>query len=157
MDICQLCFRQGISLETQWIPRSHHDRADVLSRFIDPDDWSVHPSVFLMLDARFGPHTVDRFSSHYNSQLPHFNTKYASPGSCGVDALTQDWSGRNNWLCPPASLKWSASAISNLVVALEHWSYLNGHQLFSGRFCMPIPVPSSPSWKRLCRYQGYQG
>ena len=105
MDICQLCFRQGITLETQWIPRSLNDRADMLSRFIDPDDWSVHPSVFLMLDARFGPHTVDRFSSHYNSQLPHFNTKYASPGSCGVDALTQDWSGRNNWLCPPASLK----------------------------------------------------
>ena len=35
MDICQLCFRQGISLETQWIPRSLNDKADVLSRFID--------------------------------------------------------------------------------------------------------------------------
>lgn len=76
----------------------------MLSRFIDPDDWSVHPSVFHMLDARFGPHTVDRFSSHYNFQLPLFNTKYASPGSCGVDALTLDWSGHNNWLCPPANL-----------------------------------------------------
>ncbi|XP_068715338.1 uncharacterized protein [Montipora foliosa] len=104
MDVFQLCFRQGITLEAQWIPRSLNDRADVLSRFIDPDDWSVHPSVFHMLDARFGPHTVDRFSSHYNFQLPLFNTKYASPGSCGVDALILDWSGHNNWLCPPANL-----------------------------------------------------
>jgi ribonuclease HI len=46
MDIFQLCFRQNITLETQWIPRSLNDRADILSRFIDPDDWSLHPSVF---------------------------------------------------------------------------------------------------------------
>ena len=100
MEFCQLGFRQGITLEPQWILCLLNDRAYMLSCVIDPDDWCV-----LMLDAQFGPHTVDRFSSHYNSQLPQLNTKYTSPGSCGIDALTQDWSGHNNWLCLPATLK----------------------------------------------------
>jgi hypothetical protein len=132
MDIFKLCFRQNITLETQWIPRSLNDRPDILSRFIDPDDWSLHPSVFRVLDARFGPHSIDRFSSHYNAQLPVFNTKYASPGSCGVDAFTQDWSSHNNWLCPPVSL---------IVKCVRHLESCGG----SGTLILP-EWPSSFFW-----------
>ena len=108
LDIFQLCLENAIVLEAQWTPRSLIDRADMLSRFIDPDDWSLHPSVFRLLDARWGPHTIDRFASHYITQLPLFNSKYASPRTCGVDAFIQDWSRWHNWLCaPPRSLPWS--------------------------------------------------
>ena len=51
-----------------------------------------------------GPHTVDRFASHYNSQLPWFNSQFWNPGSKAVDTFTLDWSDENNWLCPPVYL-----------------------------------------------------
>ena len=104
MSIFDLCFSNGIALEAQWIPRSQNERADLLSRFIDRDDWCVNPSVFRLLDAKWGPHTFDRFAAYYNAQLPRFNSKFASPGCSGVDALAQDWSAENNWICPPVSL-----------------------------------------------------
>jgi len=104
MDIFRLCLSNGITLQSQWIPRSLNGRADLLSRFVDPDDWSLHPSVFRMLDCRFDPHSVDRFASHYTAQVNRFNSKFACPYSCGVDAFTQNWSNDNNWLCPPTSL-----------------------------------------------------
>ena len=104
IDIFQLCLTKHIVLDTQWIPRSENERAHFLSRFVDKDDWSLNPVVFQDIDAKWGPHTVDRFSSYYNAQLPRFNSKFASPGSCGVDAFAQDWSRENNWICPPVSL-----------------------------------------------------
>ena len=51
MDIFNLCFVNSIVLEVQWIPRSLNERADLLSRFVDKDDWSVNPSVFRVIDA----------------------------------------------------------------------------------------------------------
>ena len=104
VDIFRLCFALGISLDSQWLPREENVRADLLSRFIDRDDWSLNPAVFRFLDARWGPHSVDCFSSHFNSQVARFNSKYFSPGCSAVDALAQDWGSDNNWLCPPVYL-----------------------------------------------------
>ena len=103
MDIFNLCLVNNIVLEAQWIPRSLNERADLLSRFVDKDDWSINPSVFRDIDAKWGPHTIDRFASHYNAQVPRFNSKFASPGCSGVDALSRDWRDENNWVCPPVS------------------------------------------------------
>lgn len=46
---------------------------------------------------------IGRFASHYNAQIVRFNSKYACPGSCGVDSFSQDWRDDNNWLCPPVN------------------------------------------------------
>ena len=73
MSIFDFCLSNGITLEVQWIPRSQNERADLLSRFVDKDDWCVNPSVFRLLDAKWGPHTFDRFAIYYNAQLPRFN------------------------------------------------------------------------------------
>ena len=48
--------------------------------------------MFRLVDAKWGP------------QLLRFDSKFASPGCSGVDALVQDWSGENNWVCPPVGL-----------------------------------------------------
>ena len=56
------------------------------------------------MDSRWGPHSVDRFASHYNAQLRRFNSRFLSPGCCAVDGLSQDWHGEHNWLCPPVSI-----------------------------------------------------
>jgi hypothetical protein len=66
-DLFQVCLAHDIVLSAQWIPRCLNERADALSRFVDPDDWSINPSVFRLVDARWGPHTIDRFASHYNT------------------------------------------------------------------------------------------
>ena len=50
-------------MEAQWISRSLNKRADLLSWFVDKDDWRVNPSVFRLVDAQWGPHTIDRFAS----------------------------------------------------------------------------------------------
>jgi len=101
MDIFNLCLINSIVLEAQWIPRSLNERADLLNRFVDKDDWSVNPSVFRVIDTKWGPHTIDRFASHYNAQVPRFDSKFASSGCGGVDALAQDWRDEDNWVCPP--------------------------------------------------------
>jgi len=103
MDIFNLFLVNNIVLEAQWIPRSLNERADLLSRFVDKDDWSINPSVFRVIDAKWDPHTIERFASHCNTQVPRFNSKFASPGCSGVDALPQDWRDENNWVCPPVS------------------------------------------------------
>ena len=104
MAIFNVCLTNCIQIEAQWIPREANIRADILSRFVDADDWSINTSVFQMLNSTWGPYTVDRFASYYNSQLAIYNSKYSSPGSSGVDAFSQDWSSSNNWLCPPVHL-----------------------------------------------------
>ena len=103
MDIFNLCLVDSIILEARWIPRSLTERADLLSRFVDKDDWSVNPSVFRVIDAKGGPHTIDRFALHYNARVPRFISKFASPGCSGVDALAQDWLDEKNWVCSPVS------------------------------------------------------
>ena len=104
LDIFQLCLVNDIQIDAQWIPRDANVRADLLSRFVDKDDWSLNCEIFAQLDSRLGLHSVDRFASHYNAQLRRFNSRFLSPGCCAVDGLSQDWHDENNWLCPPVSI-----------------------------------------------------
>ena len=117
VDIFSICLSLDISLDSQWLPREENACADLLSRFIDRDDWSLNPVVFQSLDARWGPHSVDRFSSYFNSQVVRFNSKCFSGDCTAVDALAQDWSSDNNWLCHPAHL---------IVAAVKHLRYHKG-------------------------------
>jgi len=73
LDIFQLCLVNDILIDAQWIPRDASVRADLLSRFVDQDDWSLNCEIFAQLDSRWGPLSVDRFASHYNAQLRRFN------------------------------------------------------------------------------------
>ncbi len=108
IDIYNACLEYDVSIEAEWLPRDSNQRADELSRIIDPDDWSLNRDVFVMLDRQFGPHTIDRFASYYNSQLPRFNSRFWNPGCEAADAFTQNWHLENNWVCPPASIVLSA-------------------------------------------------
>ena len=94
----------NIRIDLDWIPRAENDLADYLSRITDYDDWSLDHATFISIDLAWGPHTVDRFASHYNAQIPRFNSRFWSPGTEAVDAFTVDWHDDNNWLCPPVYL-----------------------------------------------------
>ena len=50
-----------------------------------------------MLEATWGPHTVDKFATPYNAQVKRFNSHYPCPGSEAVDAFPVNWFGENNW------------------------------------------------------------
>ena len=59
MDIFLLCLHNGISLETEWVPRDMNQAADAASReaaLIDTDDWQLQDSFFQLLDQRFSLH-----------------------------------------------------------------------------------------------------
>ena len=78
---------------------------DALSRVSARHEWVIHPSIFRQLDLMFGPHTVDRFATVSTALLPTYNSRFADPGSTGVDALGQtDWGAENNWVNPPFRL-----------------------------------------------------
>ena len=87
-----------------WIPRSLNEYADTISRIVDFDDWSLNPCIFSLLDASWGPHTVDCFASPYNSQLARFHSRFWSPGTEAVDTFTVDWGKEVNWWIPPLHL-----------------------------------------------------
>ena len=99
-----LAVQNQIRMEPEWIPRHLNERADYLSRIIDYDDWQLNPSVFSVFDKHWGPHSVDRFASFHNCQVPRFNSRCWNPGSEAVDAFTVNWSGENNWLCATIGL-----------------------------------------------------
>ena len=104
IDIFNLYLHNDIHIQTRWIPRKDNEKADLLIRFIDKDDWSIDNEAFVHLDSKWGSHTIDRFSSHYNNHTPRFNSKFSAPGSEAVDALYQDMEGENSWICPPIHL-----------------------------------------------------
>ena len=99
--IAQICRDHRVSLHVSWIPRSYNGVADFCSHWIDSNDWSIHPSLFGLLDTLWGPHTIDRFANGFNAQLARFNSRFAAPGAEAVDAFCQCWTGENNWLVPP--------------------------------------------------------
>ena len=46
LPIFGVCLQNHIDLQAEWIPRACNQRADLLSRFIDKDDWFIHPYCF---------------------------------------------------------------------------------------------------------------
>ena len=103
--MCWFCVAAGVRLAVQWIPGEENDKAYYLSKIIDMDDWKLHPRLFAVLDARWGPHSVDRFATHTHIVCPRFNNWFWCPDTGGIDAFSQsDWSVCNNWCNPPFRL-----------------------------------------------------
>ncbi|XP_069112417.1 uncharacterized protein [Argopecten irradians] len=133
--IFRTCLRTNVSLDVEWIPRDLNDQADVLSRLVDSDDWSVSDEIFQWLEGLWGPHEIDWFANHINSKLPVFYSRHWSIESNGVDAFTADWFGVNGWFVPPVCivhrvLKYmrQCSAYGTMVVPLwrsaSFWPFL---------------------------------
>ena len=93
----------NIALESTYV-RSADNLADGLSRHDYSASMRLLPSLFRALDARWGPHTIDRFASYADTQLPLYNSATLDPHSAGVNGLAQDWAGSNSWVFPPVEL-----------------------------------------------------
>ena len=141
LKIFNMCVEHQIKLEPEWVPREKNTIADCISRIVDYDDWQLVPEVFSWLNGQFGPFSVDRFASQYNTQLPRFNSRYVCPNSEAIDAFTVDWGEENNWLCPPPSL---------IVRVLRHARQCRAH----GMIVIPC-WPSAPFWPLVCSGSRY--
>ena len=64
-----------IHIRARYIRSAANVWADTLSRELDTEDWQLNPQIFEHLQRRWGPHTVDRFASMLNAQLPRFNAR----------------------------------------------------------------------------------
>jgi hypothetical protein len=106
IDIFNVSEAYNILIFPVWIPRAENGRADLLSRlpYKDADDWKVNFALFHRLNRAWGPFTVDRFATSYNTKCQRFNSKVWFKGTEAVNCFTVNWSGENNWLVPPPSL-----------------------------------------------------
>ena len=92
--------------------------------------------MFSSLQIKWGPCTVDRFASYYNTQLPKFNSRYCNPGAEAIDAFTCDWSSEIKWCCPPVFLiprvlRHAQNCQCKGILVVPHW-------------------PSATSWPLVC-------
>jgi len=134
--VFSLCVAHNVAIEPEWTPRSENQLADFISHIQDWDDWQLNPNVFNWLNFQWGPCSVDRFASYYNTQLPRFNSRYCNPGSEAIDAFTCDWSGEMNWWCPPIylvprMLRHAENCKCKGILVVPHW-------------------PSAPFWPLIC-------
>ena len=49
IQIFNLCFVSHVELQVQWLPRTANQKADYLSRIVDPDDWASGRKSFQIL------------------------------------------------------------------------------------------------------------
>ena len=103
-QIFSYCLSNNIDLHIQWIPRELNVEADSISKIQDCDDWQLSHEFYELLEAKWGPHTLDCFASFYNAKTPRFYSRFWNPGTSGVDAFFQPWEGQNCLLVLPVSI-----------------------------------------------------
>ena len=104
VSVWAVAAESGLTLSFAHIAGQNNQEADLLSRTPDKHNWMLNPGIFQLIDFLWGPHTVDRFATLQNSQLPRFNSRYFEPLSEGIDALAQNWTNENNFVNPPWAL-----------------------------------------------------
>lgn len=96
----------NISIRPRYIQSAANIWADRLSREADDADWRLHPRLFRRLQRRYH-HTIDRFASQTNAQLPRYNSRWLDPGTEAVDCLRLPdrlWRAEDNFCHPPWDL-----------------------------------------------------
>ncbi len=104
MAVLNICTEYDINLRLTWILRLQNKEADAYGRCIDRDDWGIRDAYFAFLDQKFGPHDFDRFANARNKKCKKFNSLNWEKDSEGINALSFNWAGSNNWVVPPTYL-----------------------------------------------------
>ena len=136
LQLFKICLNSQINLDIKWVPRECNSDADSISQILDYDDYTINDTVFMQLDALWGPHTVDRFACFYNAKVQRFNSRFYQTGAEAVDAFSQNWAFNNNWLFPPTIL---------VIRVIRHLRACAAH----GTLIVPI-WKSAVFWTVLC-------
>ena len=85
--------------------------ADVLSKTLDTDDWSITFELFYKIQVLTKLNfTLDPFANTENSKCLKFYSNFMCPGSAGINCLNFPWTGEICWVCPPPNLACKALA-----------------------------------------------
>jgi hypothetical protein len=84
-----------------WIKGSLNIEANAASRWIDCNDWTVHPHCLHCMWLELGPWTIDCFTDHINHQALRFNSLFLVPGTEAQDAFSMAWGDGVSLLVPP--------------------------------------------------------
>jgi hypothetical protein len=60
--------------------------------------------MFLAINEKWGPHTIDQMATGHNTQLPHYHSRFFKLGSATTNCLMQDWVQENSWVALPITL-----------------------------------------------------
>ena len=149
-----------IAIRPRYIQSAANIWADRLSRELDDADWRLHPRLFRQLDKQY-KHTIDRFASGENTQLPRFNSRWLEPRTEAVDCLRlpdSQWRAENNFCHPPWDLlddlvlKLQRSGAAATVVA-PLWPDRSWHQLLTEMASEIRVYPGSSMIARHCIYR----
>ena len=126
VNIFDSCVNNNIHLAIEWIPRTMNQKADMISKLDDTDDWQILSDFFILIDRLWGPHTVDCFATYYNKKINRFFSRYWNPGTFGVDAFFQSWKNENCLLAPPVdlvpqTLKYMEKELAVGTLIVPHW------------------------------------
>ena len=90
-------------------------RSSLLSRFVDKDDWRINPSVFRLLVAKWGPHTIGRLATYHNAKLLWFNSSLPPPDAGEWMSWLKTGAPKTIGFAPQFILLSTRSVISSLV------------------------------------------
>ena len=101
--IFNLCDVNNITIVPR-IVKSEANPADCLSRFQQDSEWELSRKGFGLVDALYGPHSIDLFASEENAKLPRFYSMLGGGRAVGDNALLQSWEGEKAYAAPPWKL-----------------------------------------------------
>ena len=120
-EVWMWCIKRKITIHAEHLPGSENIRADWESRHLtDSSDWKLHREIFLSLDKRLGPFSIDLFASRMNTQLPLYCSWRPDPTALAVDALSILWGSHHPYMFP--CLHWSLAAWPSFTRrGYRHW------------------------------------
>jgi len=104
--VCDSLLENDIALHAIWVPRDLNNVADLLSCYVDLDDFSVTTEFFRLVQQELGAvATLDCFATAENALLARFFSPSFTKNCLGVDAFNYCWAANEVcWLFPPISL-----------------------------------------------------
>ena len=147
----ELVHREKITIHAEHLPGRFNVRADWESRHTtDSTDWMLHREIFLQLQAKLGPFTIDLFASRTNSQLPLYCSWKPDPEALAVDALSISWKDHYPYLFPPFALiprclnKLEEKEVTGLLIAPVWSNQVWFPLLLKSLIDFPILLPPIP-------------
>ena len=105
IHIWNWCLERKILIHAEHLPGSENIQADWHSRHTtDSSDWRLRREIFLLLEDRVGPFTIDLFASRTSAQMIPYCSWRPDPFSMAVDALSIPWKGHYPYAFPPFAL-----------------------------------------------------
>jgi hypothetical protein len=104
-EIREICLQRQWTILASFLPGVENRLADHLSRnFEHIMDWRLPIQLFRMVERRWGPHTIDLFSSRSSRQLKRFYSWLPEKDAEGLDAFSHSWKDENGYANPPFNM-----------------------------------------------------